>query len=148
MIERGDALRFTLEARAALGVRRGRFWENLDRDQTIQFRVAGAIDLPHSTCADGKLDLIRPESSACSRIHFFKAAVQFKISVIGVGASSTTVRIRKRWPSGLTTYCCRRPPPRTAPPGMRVRNSARAGPGSSVLLSDDTRSGTAIRPSS
>ena len=52
MIQRGERLRFALEARQAVGVGRERLGQDLDRDVAIELRVARAIDLAHAACAD------------------------------------------------------------------------------------------------
>jgi hypothetical protein len=45
MVERGQHLRLALEPGEALGIARDLFWEYLDRDVAIQFRIARAVDL-------------------------------------------------------------------------------------------------------
>ena len=45
MIERGEHLRFTTEAREAIGIVGNGRQQDLDRDLAIQLRVAGSVDL-------------------------------------------------------------------------------------------------------
>jgi hypothetical protein len=43
--------------------------QDLDRDDAIEPRVAGPIDLAHATGPDGRDDLIRPEANAGRKVH-------------------------------------------------------------------------------
>ena len=52
VVQRGEGLRFPLEAREPIGVVRERLGQDLDRDVSIQLRVAGPEDLPHAAFAD------------------------------------------------------------------------------------------------
>ena len=73
MIERGEHLRFALEARQALGVVRERVGQDLDRDVASELRVAGAIHLAHPA-PSRRVNLIRAEASSSGQSH---AAVLF-----------------------------------------------------------------------
>ena len=64
MIERGQDLRLAREPCAALGVRRERGGQDLDRDVALQLRIARAIDFAHSACAKGREDFIWSEAGA------------------------------------------------------------------------------------
>ena len=64
MIERGERLRFTLEARQAIRIVRKRFGQDLDRDVAIQFRIAGAVHLAHAAFADRRGHFVNAESGA------------------------------------------------------------------------------------
>ena len=64
MRERGDGLRFALEARAAIRIAGNAGRQDLDRDVAIEPRVARAVDLAHAAGADRGDHLIRPESGA------------------------------------------------------------------------------------
>src|SRR5262252_3763961 len=64
MIERGEHLRFATETSDPVAVERERVREDLQRDVTIELRIAGAVDLAHSTHADLSGDLVRTETSA------------------------------------------------------------------------------------
>ena len=59
MIERGQHLRFTPEARQPFRVARHGVGQDLDRHITVELRIAGAIDLAHATGANGIDDLER-----------------------------------------------------------------------------------------
>jgi hypothetical protein len=48
MVQRGEHLRLTLEAREAIGIRREELRQNLERDITPQLGISRAIDLPLS----------------------------------------------------------------------------------------------------
>ena len=48
MVERGEDLRFSFEAREALGIEREHLGKHLQRDVADKLRIAGAIDLAHS----------------------------------------------------------------------------------------------------
>ena len=56
------SLRFALEARPALSVRRELLGQKLDRDVALEPRVAGAINLAHPADADEREDLVRTEA--------------------------------------------------------------------------------------
>ena len=47
MIQRGENFRFALKAGQAVEVGCERRWQDLDRDVTLQLRIARAIDLAH-----------------------------------------------------------------------------------------------------
>ena len=64
MIQRGEDLRFALEAREPLGIGDERVGQDLDGDVPLQPRVARAIDFAHAAGAEGDDDLIRAESRA------------------------------------------------------------------------------------
>ena len=48
MIERCEQLRFTFEAGEAIGIKRKRFGQELQRDIAPQLRIPCAIDLAHT----------------------------------------------------------------------------------------------------
>ena len=52
MVQRGEGLRFTLEAREPLRIVRECLGQDLDRNLTIQFGVAGSKDFAHAPAAD------------------------------------------------------------------------------------------------
>ena len=65
MVQRGDGLRFALEALLAFRnrsrqVRR----EHLDGDRAVQPRVGRLVDLAHAAGAERREDLVGPESGA------------------------------------------------------------------------------------
>ena len=62
-------LRFALESREAIGVAREHLGQDLDRDVTIELRVARAIDLAHAAGAEGREDFVRAESCAGLQCH-------------------------------------------------------------------------------
>ena len=64
MVQRGYRLRFLLEAAEAIGVAGEGFGQNLQSDVAVEARVAGAVDLPHSACADRRLNFVRAEPCA------------------------------------------------------------------------------------
>ena len=64
MRQRGDRLRFSLEACAGRRIGRECFGQDLDRDVPIQFRVARAIHLAHAASAERRDDLIGAEACA------------------------------------------------------------------------------------
>ena len=69
MIERGDALRFALEARPELGIGREGGRQHLDGDGALEAGVAGLVDLAHAAGADGADDLVRSEARAGGQGH-------------------------------------------------------------------------------
>ena len=64
MIQRGKGLRFTLEAREPIGVVCEGIGQDLDRDVSVQLRIARAIHLAHPAFADLGGHFVRAESSA------------------------------------------------------------------------------------
>ncbi len=63
MIERRDRAGFTLEPFAHLRAGRHRLLDDLQRDQTIQTRVARFVHLAHPAGANGGQDFVRTEAS-------------------------------------------------------------------------------------
>jgi hypothetical protein len=61
MIQRGERLRFLLEARNAAGVLGERLRQHLDRDVTLEFGITGAINLARAARADGLDDFVVTE---------------------------------------------------------------------------------------
>ena len=61
MIQRGQRLRFALEAGQALGIVAEEIGQDLDRDVPLEPGVAGAIDFSHAAGADRGHDLERAE---------------------------------------------------------------------------------------
>ena len=64
MIQRGEHLRFTLETGKAIGIPCKGVRQHLQRDLTIQLRVARAIHLAHAAGSKGGKDLVRAKSRA------------------------------------------------------------------------------------
>ena len=58
MIERREQLRFTLEAREAVGVSREEIRQDFKSDVAIEPRIACAIHLAHAAGADRRDDLV------------------------------------------------------------------------------------------
>ena len=69
MIEGGECFRFALEPREPFGVARERLRQNLQRNVTIQLRVAGAIHLAHAASADFGGDFVWAAARAGSQGH-------------------------------------------------------------------------------
>ena len=66
MIQRGEDLRFALEAGEAIGIAGEGIRQNLERDVAIQLRIARAIHLAHAAGAKGREDFVRAEAGAWS----------------------------------------------------------------------------------
>lgn len=64
MIQRGDRLRFALEALATLGIVRDGGRQHFDRDLAMELGVARTKHLTHPTDADAGTDFIRAEARA------------------------------------------------------------------------------------
>ena len=69
MVEGGEYLRLALKACEPVGVVRKQIRKDFDRDVAIELRVACAIDLAHSACADRRDDFVRAETSAGNKGH-------------------------------------------------------------------------------
>src|SRR5262249_37440804 len=69
VVEGGNSARLAFEALADLrpfsGVRR----KHLDRDGTVQTRIARFVDFAHAARAEGRQDLVRAEASAGRKRH-------------------------------------------------------------------------------
>ena len=78
--------------------------KNLDGDDSIEARIAGFVHLAHPARTDGGEDFVRTEFCAGGEHHLFNLAAQFRTTVIGLTSTSiTSVLIRNRWPSLLTS---------------------------------------------
>src|ERR1043165_2845796 len=64
MIERGEHFGFTLKPADPIGVTREFIRQDLDRDFTLQLRIACAIHLAHSALPKKADQFMRPEFSA------------------------------------------------------------------------------------
>ena len=69
VVERGDDLGFPPEARQTVGVSRESVGKNLQRNITIQFRVACAVDLAHPAGAEHRDDFIGAEARSGGEGH-------------------------------------------------------------------------------
>ena len=58
MVQRCEKLRLALEPRETIGVLRKRMGKHLDRDITVELRVARAVHLPHTAFAERREDLV------------------------------------------------------------------------------------------
>jgi len=67
MIEGGQHLRFSLEARHAVGIPRQRFGQNLDRHIAVELGICGAPHLTHTTFAKLRMNAVM--SNGLSRAH-------------------------------------------------------------------------------
>src|SRR6185295_10230074 len=70
MVERGDRLRFALEARAHFRIRREVLREHLDSDFATQARVLRAIHFAHAARTEGRNDFVRTEFGSRVQRHF------------------------------------------------------------------------------
>ncbi len=59
MVERSRGSRLLLEAAQALGIVRRAGWQNLDRHFASQAGIARAVDLSHTSRAEGGDDFVR-----------------------------------------------------------------------------------------
>ena len=55
--------------------------QNLQRDCAVQFCILSEIDFSHSARADLRANFVTSESCAGSKTHFFKSAIQLKITI-------------------------------------------------------------------
>ena len=116
MIEGGEHLRFTTEAREAIGIVGNGRQQDLDRDLAIQLRVEGFVDLAHPARADPCLDLIRADPLAleilCGEgvLDLSRAGVSRKLLARSSHArsDSTSWRRASSPPQASTRYAGRR----------------------------------------
>ena len=64
MVQRRERLRFACEPGESVGVASKCVWQDFERDVTIQFRIASAVDLPHPALADMRNDFVDAEPGA------------------------------------------------------------------------------------
>src|SRR6516164_2229606 len=64
MAQRSNALCFTLKTCPAFWVGGGRFWENLDCNDTVQPGIPRAIHLPHAAPAEERVDAVAAQTGA------------------------------------------------------------------------------------
>src|SRR5271154_6324290 len=69
MIQRGDGLRLLLEAPQSLGIAGESSRQNLNRNVTVEPRVARPIHLAHAARSDCRYDFVRPEFCPRSKSH-------------------------------------------------------------------------------
>jgi hypothetical protein len=69
VIQGSNCSRFAFEPPQAIAVGRKSCGQNLDRDISPETRVAGTIDLAHSTGADETDDFVRTEARPFSQRH-------------------------------------------------------------------------------
>ena len=104
MVQAGDGFCFAVEALAQFGAVGEMSGKNLDGDDAIEARIAGLVHFAHSARADRGDNFVRAEFCASGEHYLFSFAAQFKTTVIGsTSASLTSVLIRNRWPSLLTS---------------------------------------------
>jgi hypothetical protein len=66
VLQRRDRLRLAIEALLRRRVVRPLGRQHFDRDDAIEARVAGFVDLAHAARAEGAENLVGAESGACS----------------------------------------------------------------------------------
>ena len=69
MIQRREHLRFALEAREAIGVGREGVRQDLQRNVSLQPRVAGTVHLAHATGPQRRMDFVHAKSCTGSERH-------------------------------------------------------------------------------
>ena len=69
MIERGEDLRFPLEAGQPVGISGEGVGQDLQRDLSIELRVGGMPDLSHAPLAEERGDVVVPEAGAGGQGH-------------------------------------------------------------------------------
>jgi hypothetical protein len=69
MIQGGQYLGLALESRHACWIAGESFGENFERDVSLQFRVAGAIDLAHTSDTEQRLSFIGAKADSYGERH-------------------------------------------------------------------------------
>jgi len=69
MVQRGQRLRFTVEARESVRVRRHRRGQHLDRHVPGKIGIGGSVDFTHATHTDLGTDLVRADATAWGERH-------------------------------------------------------------------------------
>ena len=67
--QRREELRLALEARDALAIADEGVGQHLQRNISVQLRVAGAVDLTHTAGADGGYDFVGTKPRATGQTH-------------------------------------------------------------------------------
>ena len=87
VIQAGSGLRFLDEAAAALRIAGFRAGQDLDRDDTVQPRVLGLVDIAHAAGAQFFKELIMRNDPA-NELHCFCPPNLFSVSQVGYGCAS------------------------------------------------------------
>ena len=69
MIQARNRSGFPFEALLEIAIMHAAMGQHLDGNGTIEPRVAGSIDLSHSSCPDGSQDFVRPETATFVQRH-------------------------------------------------------------------------------
>ena len=69
MVHRAQNASFVLEATEAIGIAGKGGRKNLDCNRAVEPGIAGAINLTHASCAQGRLNFVRSEFGAGSQRH-------------------------------------------------------------------------------
>ena len=64
MVQRRERLSLACEPGESFGLASKFVWQDFERDVTIQFRIASAVDLPHPALADMRNDFVDAEPGA------------------------------------------------------------------------------------
>ena len=104
MIQTGDGFCFAVEAFAYFSAASEMSRKNFYRDDAIEARIAGAVHLAHPARANRAGNFVRAEFCAGGEHHLFSFAAQFRTMDMGsTSVCFTSVLIRNRWPSRLTS---------------------------------------------
>jgi hypothetical protein len=107
MMQRGQKLRFAAESGEPRRVRGERARQHLDRDVAVELRVPRAVDLAHSTLAEGSEDLVGAEAGTHRQSHFSdlgrSARQSMTMWIAGARTDAGAVLTRKRSPSAETS---------------------------------------------
>ncbi len=82
MRELRDDAGFALEALARVGAGRDLRVEDFDGDDALETRVAGPVDLAHTSTANRRDDLVRAEARAGGKAHGRDCMLRFQIADI------------------------------------------------------------------
>src|SRR5579863_8089109 len=112
MVQAGDGFGFAVEALAQISAIGKMSGQNLDGDDAVEARVAGAIHFSHSTRTDGGENFVWSKFGARDECHYFfpmgtfcfNSSNQFRTTLICVpDFCSVSLIIRNRCPSGATS---------------------------------------------
>ena len=102
MVQAGDGAGFALEALAEIWAVGEMRREDFDGDDSVEARVARAIDLSHAAGAQGGDNLVGAEFGCWREGHGFRSDGQLVTTVMaGIACCGTGMTARKRWPSAV-----------------------------------------------
>ena len=130
MVQRGEDLRFALEAGKPVGIVREQLGQHLQRDVAIEPRVPRSVHLPHPAGTHDGNNLVRADPRAGSEVHCRGVGGLYAQSPTVLRGESVTAELCRTvlgsFSPALST--CRGPPPKAAPEKTPIKLGCGSGP--------------------